>query len=271
MGGLTPFMPSSSGTSLDEWVRSAIEAAVAGGHEALARFRSPDLATRTKADGSPVTDGDLAAEAAILRILRERHPTHAILTEESGELAGDLGHRWYIDPVDGTRSYCRGLAAWTTLVGLTLDGEPSVGVVYAPALDQLAVAWRGGGAWLNGRPIHASRRARLDEAVLSIGSLDLLPDLPWGERAFKLMGRAFACRGFSNAIGHIEVARGTVDAMIDPRGKPWDFAPIAILIREAGGRFTSLSGSDRFDAGDALVSNGPLHDEILAALSAGAP
>jgi histidinol-phosphatase len=170
--------------------------------------------------------------------------------------------------VDGTRSYCRGIAAWTTLVGLAVDGEPVVGAIYAPALDQLAVAWKGGGAWLNGRPVHVSGRSTIEEATLSIGSLDLLPGLPWGERAFRLMGRAFACRGFSDAIGHIEVARGAVDAMIDPRGKSWDFAPVAILIREAGGRFSSLTGEAGFDRGSALVSNGPLHDEILKSLAA---
>jgi histidinol-phosphatase len=255
--------------SFEELSRTAIEAALAGGREALASFRDPGLQTKTKADGSPVTNGDMAAEAAALSVLRARHPGHSVLTEESGDLPGDPGHRWYLDPVDGTRSYCRGISAWATLVALAIDGEPVVGAIYAPALDQLAVAWKGGGAWLNGRPIHVSDRAKLEEATLSIGSLDLLPGLPWGERAFQLMGRAFACRGFSDAIGHIEVARGAVDAMIDPRGKPWDFAPVAILLREAGGSFSSLSGDARFDQGNALVSNALLHGEILKALDAG--
>ncbi len=252
---------------MEEFVRAAIDAALAGGREALARFRGPDLGTRAKEDGSPVTEGDLASEAAALKVLRGHYPEHAIVSEESGALPGDQGHRWYLDPVDGTRSYCRGIRAWATLVGLVVDEEPVVGVIHAPALDQLAVAWKGGGAWLNGTPIQVSERATLSEATLSIGSLDLLPGLPWGERAFQLMSRAFACRGFSDAIGHIEVARGSVDAMVDPRGKPWDFAPVAVLIREAGGRFTSLAGEDGFDRGDALVSNGRLHDEILAALA----
>ncbi len=254
--------------SFEDLSRTAIEAALAGGRAALARFRDPSLETKTKADGSPVTGGDMAAEAAALAVLRARHPGHSVTTEESGDLPGDPHHRWYLDPVDGTRSYCRGIAAWATLVGLAVDGEPVVGVVYAPALDQLAVAWKGGGAWLNGRPVHVSARAKIDEATLSIGSLDLLPGLPWGERAFHLMGRAFACRGFSDAIGHIEVARGAVDAMIDPRGKSWDFAPVAVLIREAGGRFSSLAGDARFDQGSALVSNGLLHEEILSSLAA---
>ncbi len=253
--------------SFEDLSRVAIEAALAGGREALSYFRDPALATRLKADGSPVTNGDLEAEQAALAVLRSRRPGDAVVTEESGDIAGDPRYRWYLDPVDGTRSYCRGIAAWSTLVGLAVDGEPAVGAIYAPALDQLAVAWKGGGAWLNGRPIHVSARARVAEATLSIGSLDLLPGLPWGERAFQLMGRAFACRGFSDAIGHIEVARGAVDAMIDPRGKPWDFAPVAVLIREAGGRFTSLGGDPSFTAGNALVSNGLLHDEILAALA----
>ena len=129
------------------------------------------------------------------------------------------------------------------------------------------MAWKGGGAWLNGRPIDVSSGEPSMKPTLLIGSLDLLPGLPWGERAFHLMGRAFACRGFSDAIGHIEVARGAVDAMIDPRGKSWDFAPVAILLREAGGRFSSLNGDARFDRGSALVSNGLLHDEILSSLA----
>lgn len=256
-------------TTPEELSRIAIETALAGGREALAHFRDPCLATRTKDDGSPVTEGDLAAEKAALAVLRKLRPDDLVLTEESGTLPGDPRRRWTLDPVDGTRSYCRGIAAWATLVACVESGEPVAGAIYAPALDQLAVAWKGGGAWLDGRPIHVSERARVEEATLSIGSLDLLPSLPWGERAFQLMGRAFACRGFSDAIGHIEVARGAVDAMIDPRGKPWDFAPVAILIREAGGRFTSLSGEPTFEGGNALVSNGRLHGEILAELEAG--
>ncbi len=181
--------------SHEELSRVAIEAALAGGREALARFRDPGLAAHTKADGSPVTEGDLAAEKAALAILKARRPDDLILSEESGELPGDPRRRWTLDPVDGTRSYCRGIASWATLVACIEDGEPVAGAIHAPALDQLAVAWKGGGAWLNGRPIHVSDRARIDEATLSIGSLDLLPSLPWGERAFQLMGRAFACRG----------------------------------------------------------------------------
>lgn len=254
--------------SLEPLVRTAIAAALAGGREALKTFRDPTLKAEIKPDGSPVTVGDRASEAAILSVLRRERPADAIVTEESGEYTGDLGHRWYVDPVDGTRSYMRGVGSWATLVALTLQGEPAVGVIYAPALNQLAVAWTGGGAWLDGRPIGVSLRGRIEEATVSIGSLDLLPRSAWGERAFQLMGRCFACRGFSDAIGHIEVARGHIDAVIDPRGKSWDFAPVAVLIREAGGMFTSLGGLPGFEEGDALVSNGRVHGPLLAALDA---
>ena len=161
----------------------------------------------------------------------------------------------------------RGVASWATLVGLVIDGEPAVGAIYAPAIDQLAVAWKNGGAWLNGRPIHVSVRERLEEATISIGSLDLLPKVPWGERAFALMGKVYACRGFADAVGHIEVARGHIDAMIDPRGKSWDFAPVAILTREAGGTFSSLTGKPGIAEGSALVSNGKIHQAILKELA----
>jgi histidinol-phosphatase len=256
-----------SDSRLEPLVRTAVAAALAGGRQALQRFRDPTLATETKADSTPVTEGDRASEAAIFKVLRERHPGHSVVGEESGKLPGDAALCWYVDPIDGTRSYCRGLAAWATLVGLAIDGIPAVGVIFAPALDQLAVAWRGGGAWLNGQPIQVSRRPALKDALISIGSLDLLPAMPWGERAYGLMGKVFACRGYSDAICHIEVARGHLEAMIDPRGASWDFAAVAVLIREAGGRFTSLSGSDAFDAGDALVSNGPVHQILLDELA----
>jgi len=248
--------------------RIAIEAALAGGQAALKTFRDPSLTSELKADGSPVTNGDRASEAAILAVLRKQRPADAIVTEESGSYAGDQAHRWYVDPVDGTRSYLRGVGSWATLVALAVDTEPTVGVIYAPALDELAVAWKGGGAWLNGRPIGVSVRRTVEESTLSIGSLDLLPRSAWGERAFRLMGRCFACRGFSDAIGHIEVARGHIEAMIDPRGKSWDFAPVAVLIREAGGMFSSLGGEPGFEEGDALVSNGRVHQAILEALEA---
>jgi histidinol-phosphatase len=256
-----------SDSRLEPLVRSAIEAALAGGRQALRRFRDPSLATETKPDSTPVTEGDRASEAAIFKVLRERHPGHAVVGEESGKLSGDPSLTWYVDPVDGTRSYCRGLDSWATLVGLAIEGVPSVGVIYAPALDQLAVAWRGGGAWLNGEPIQVSKRAALKDALISIGSLDLVPGMPWGERAYRLMGKVFACRGYSDAICHIEVARGNLEAMIDPRGESWDFAAVAVLIREAGGRFTSLSGSDAFDGGNALVSNGLVHQAVLDELA----
>lgn len=249
-------------------VRTAIDAALAGGQAALRTFRDPKLQAETKPDGSPVTSGDRASEAAILEVLRRERPADAIVTEESGDYAGDMAHRWFVDPVDGTRSYVRGIGSWATLVALTIDEQPSVGVIFAPALGQLAVAWTGGGAWLNGRPISVSLRRTIEEATLSIGSLDLLPKTHWGERAYHLMGRCFACRGFSDAIGHIEVASGHIEAMIDPRGKSWDFAPVAVLIREAGGMFTSLAGTPGFEEGDALVSNGRVHQAILEALDA---
>jgi histidinol-phosphatase len=249
-------------------VRVAIEATLAGGREALQRFRDPDLTSRAKADGSPVSEGDHASEAAIVKYLQRARPKDSILTEETGQYAGDAGYAWFVDPVDGTRSFVRGIASWATLVGLLIDGEPSVGAIYAPALEQLAVAWKGGGAWLNGRPIRVSVRSRLEEATISIGSLDLLPKVPWGERAFQLMGRVYACRGFADAIGHIEVARGHIDAMIDPRGKSWDFAPVAVLIREAGGTFSSLIGKPGINEGDAVVSNGKIHQALLDTIGA---
>jgi histidinol-phosphatase len=253
--------------TLHPLVRVAIEAALAGGQAALRHFRHPDLSSQAKADGSPVSEGDRASEAAILSCLKAARPKDSILTEETGQYPGDAGHAWFVDPVDGTRSFVRGVASWSTLVGLVIDGEPAVGAIYAPALDQLAVAWKGGGAWLNGRPIGVSVRDRLEEATISIGSLDLLPKVPWGERAFQLMGKVFACRGFSDAVGHIEVARGHIDAMIDPRGKIWDFAPVAVLIREAGGEFTSLSGKPGIGEGSALVSNGRIHRALLRELA----
>ena len=251
---------------LAPYVRAAIEAATAGGARAMRHFDDPELVVETKSDSTPVTRADRESEAAVLSTLARAFPSHKIVSEESGLKDGDAAFTWYVDPVDGTRAFTRGLPGWATLVALVHEGRPSVGVVYGPACDTLAVAWRGGGAWVNGRPARVSRTAELSKATVAFGSLDLLSSTRWKERALPLMARCFSARGISDAFAHVLVAQGKLDAMVEPRVNAWDVAPLGILVEEAGGRATDLAGAPRLDGGDWLSSNGALHDELLGAL-----
>jgi histidinol-phosphatase len=164
-----------------------------------------------------------------------------------------------IDPIDGTRNYARGIPVWATLVALERDGEPSVGVVSAPALGRRWWAERGGGAFANGDRLHVSGIAAVEEAVLSFAVEQTVPDLA---------RRAWHPRGLGDFWAHMLVAEGAVDGAIDAVGvSEWDLAAVRVIVEEAGGRFSDFAGRPRIDSGTAITSNGLLHDTLLAAVS----
>lgn len=235
---------------------------------ALEHF-GPGLVAETKADGTPVTAADRAIEEALRARIESEFPGDAILGEEQGG-AGEGGRRWIIDPIDGTKNYARGIPAFATLVALEVDGVREVGVVSAPALRARWWATRGGGAYRDGRAIRVSRTARLADAQVCSGDA-----IRYAEAAGRLDGFLDLCRrsarhrGFGDFWGHMLVAEGAVDVMVEfPGVSVWDMAAVSVIVAEAGGRFSSLDGEDRIDAGDALATNGLLHDEVLALLRA---
>jgi len=222
-----------------------------------------------KADQTPVTQADREAEAAIVERLRAAFPDVGILGEEFGA-QGAQGHRWIIDPIDGTKNFIRGIPYWATLIALEEDGEITVGVVHAPATGDLLWARRGAGAFANGRPLRVSAIDRLAEATLLHSSLTYLRRLEparYWDGFLRLVDATGRQRGFGDYFGYTFVLRGQAELMLEADLKPWDLAPFKVLFEEAGGRFSDFEGRPTIYSGTALASNGRLHDEALALLN----
>lgn len=236
----------------------------------MARFRSRDLAVDAKHDGTPVSDADRAAERAIRDRIEQARPADAILGEEFGSQA--VGHptRWWIlDPLDGTKNYIRGVPVWASLIAMEEEGVPAVGVVSAPALGRRWWAARGEGAFADGAPIRVSGAADLAEAHLSYDNFVGFEKKGLGAAALALERRCGRTRGFGDFWSHVLVAEGAVDVALEPEVAHWDVAAIQVIVEEAGGRFTDVSGHRRPDGGSALSTNGRLHPEVLRILAAG--
>jgi len=203
--------------------------------EILPRFRQ--VAVETKTDGSPVTEADRAAERAIRALLREATPGIPILGEEYGaEGASERGGPlWVVDPIDGTIGFSRGIPLFGTLLALTVDGEPVLGLIDCTALGERTVGWAGGGVRRNGQPVRASHATDLRRAIVSHGDVFCF-DRAGQRAAFERMAREIPCfRSYTDAFGHALVIAGAADAMVDLDLNPWDMAATRVLVREAGG------------------------------------
>lgn len=231
---------------------------------AISFFRG-SFEVRTKVDRTPVTEADVAIENAIRTAVRERFPTDGVLGEEGGS-EGDSSRRWIVDPIDGTKNFADGIQIWSTLIALAVDEVPVVGVVAFPALGERYAAVRGGGAKLNGEPIQVSRADRVSRSfIVFAGMADWLdgPDAPGVQ---EIVREARRNRGFGDAWGHMLVARGSADVMLERELATWDWAAVQVVVEEAGGRMTQLDGSPLAHGRSVLTTNGSLHDEILARL-----
>lgn len=237
----------------------------------LDRFEASDLDVSSKPDMTPVSDADLATEKALREKIASARPADAILGEEFGGEVEFSGRQWVIDPIDGTKNFVRGVPVWATLIALLDNGKPVAGVVSAPALARRWWASEGSGAWrtFNGsspRKLSVSQVSKLDDASLSFSSLS-----GWAERDLRdnfvsLTDDMWRLRGFGDFFSYCLVAEGAVDAAAEPEVSLWDLAPLSILVTEAGGKFTSLDGVDGPHGGDAVATNGILHEEILGRL-----
>lgn len=220
----------------------------------------PSVEVVTKADGSPVTAADRAAEQLIRSELGERYPQDAIVGEEHGYSAGASGRTWFIDPIDGTQSFIRGVPLFATLLALEDAHGVAVGVIDLPALGETVMAGRGLGCFLNGERIAVGDRRELAGSVLCTSGYDLIPE----DAANRLHSSPLILRGWGDAYGYALVAGGRIEAMLDPVVNPWDVAPMAVIIPEAGGTFTDCTGGADFRSGSGLATNGALHDRILS-------
>jgi len=256
---------------LEAWL--ALAQAACDEADALARaaFRR-DLRITTKPDRTFVTETDTAIERAIRTRIAAAHPDHGLVGEEYGIEAGDAATRWYIDPIDGTHNFIRGVPLFGTLLAVEREGELQAAVLSAPALRERWWARRGGGAWARGadddapRRIHVSGVASLADAQLLYGSGH---DIEASGRApgfHALLGEVWRERGFGDFWGYALLAEGAAEAMVEVDLWPWDAAAPTVLIEEAGGRVTDLGGRRAIDSKTFLATNGLLHDEILKRL-----
>jgi histidinol-phosphatase len=238
--------------------------------QTMQRFRARDLRVDTKPDATPVTDADRATEEAIRRTLARARPRDAVLGEEMGA-EGWGSRRWVVDPIDGTKNYVRGVPVWATLLALMVDDDVVAGVVSAPALGRRWWAARGTGAW-TGKSLASASRCRvsevatLDRASLSYSSL-------WGwEEAGKLdafldlMRACWRTRAYGDFWSYMLLADGAVDIACEPDLALHDMAALTVVVEEAGGRFTDLTGKPGPLGGNALATNGRIHDDVLALL-----
>jgi histidinol-phosphatase len=254
-------------TTLRDWLAFAQEACDVADVMAMAHFRR-DLDLERKPDRSFVTIADQGIEREIRGRIEARYPGHGLVGEEYGTVDGDAPTRWYIDPIDGTHNYIRGVPLFGTLLAVEHEGEIQVGVISAPAMRQRWFAWRGGGSWhrdIDGavRRIRVSRVAAIDDAQILYGSRreNVASGVMPGFDA--LIEAAWRARGFGDFWGYTLLAEGCAEAMLETLMKPWDLAAPQIVIEEAGGRVTDAFGERRIDATSFVATNGVLHDEVL--------
>ena len=223
---------------LERVAATAQEAAQLARAEIVPRYRC--VAVETKGDGTPITEADRAAEQAIRRHLSQAFPQFGILGEEYGS-EGDLeGPQWIVDPIDGTIAFSRGIPLFSTLIALAIDGEPVMGLIDLPTLNERYVGWKGGGCWRNGERTQVSTESDLKRAIISHGdpySFDNFGERPAYERMTQEIPML---RGYTDAFGHSLVLGGGVGAMIDLDLHFWDVAATQILVPEAGGRCVNL-------------------------------
>jgi histidinol-phosphatase len=242
----------------------ALAASEAAGKAAMRWFRA-DPPTGTKADGTLVTEADRDAERVLRSVIRTAFPDHGILGEEEGEVRGTAPYRWVLDPVDGTKSFVHGVPLWGTLVAVEHEGVPVVGVCRMPALGETVAAAKGLGCEFNGRPCRVSDVRELSKALLVLTSPRAARRRT--PRYLALEDQVAFVRGWSDCYAYCLVATGRADVALDPAMNPWDCGPFATILEEAGGRFTDWRGAATIHGGDALASNGHLHQAALDVLT----
>jgi histidinol-phosphatase len=236
------------------------------------RFGALDLRVDDKPDLTPVSDADLAVERALRARLADERAADAVLGEEFGGETVPDGRQWVIDPIDGTKNFVRGVPVWASLVALLDDGVPVVGVVSAPALGRRWWAAAGLGAHrrvgdADSQQLTVSSVGALASASLSISSLSGWRELGIREQLLDLTDTVWRTRGYGDFFSYCLVAEGTVDIAAEPEVSLWDLAPLDVIVREAGGRFTALDGAPGPHGGSAVATNGLLHDAVLTRLT----
>ena len=248
------------------WVDAALGWCDAADEIALRHFRANPVTTR-KPDRTFVTEADTAVERLIRERIADAFPDHGVVGEELGVDASGASVRWFVDPIDGTHNYLRGVPIFATLLGVERDGELQAGVMSAPALGGRWYAWRGGGAWAvelgtAPRALRVSGVTDLAEAAISTASHAELDGSGLAPGLHRLLEAVWRDRGYGDFWAYALVAGGAIDAMLELDLSIWDAAAPAVIVEEAGGRITDFGGRRIFDSGTTLATNGVLHERV---------
>jgi histidinol-phosphatase len=241
----------------------AVDLVRTAGEMTLRWFRSPDLAVDSKADGTPVTAADRAAERLVRERIAGRFPDDGVLGEEEPEVRGRSGRRWIVDPIDGTKAFTRGVPLYSTLLALHDGDGAALGVIGLPALGQVVYAGRGLGCWSDGRPARVSDTTTLDGAYVTTSGYNHWPD----QALLAVKHAGCQLRTWGDGYGYALVATGRADAMVDPEVELYDVAAMPVILNEAGGRFTTVDGREDADGGSGVATNGRVHDQLLQLLA----
>ena len=250
----------------DTLLEAVAEVARLTGHVALRHYRT-GLDVETKRDGSPVTVADRAAEQAARAWISTRFPNDSILGEEFGSAGDEAAQRWIIDPIDGTKTFVRGVPLWGTLIAVARGEEVLAGAIYCPAVDELVVASVGEGCWWNGARARVSDCADLTRATLLVTD-DRFPTRPdRGEKWTALASEASVVRTWGDCYGYLLVATGRAELMVDNLMSPWDAAALIPVIREAGGEYSDWAGQVTAFGDGAMATNAALAGSVRKRLA----
>ncbi len=246
----------------------AVEIAREAGELILRHYQHPDLSIEMKADATPVTVADREAERLIRERIEEEFPHDGLLGEEFGDQPGHSGFQWIIDPIDGTKSFMHGVPLFGTLIGVVKDGRAEIGVCRMPALNEVVYAASGCGCWwqqndAEPRAAHVTETARLSSALLcytSAGYFEQAGEMSVFEALRKACRRS---RGWGDCYGHLLVATGRADLIVEAALQPWDAAGLVAILREAGGHFVDWEGRESFTSGGGISINDALLPEVL--------
>jgi len=255
---------------LRDYLDFAIETAWQAGKLTLGYYQQHEIQAELKPDESPVTIADRLAEEMIREQISRKYPDHAIVGEEYG--AGetdDATHRWFIDPIDGTRSFVRGIPLYAVLLGLEINGRCEVGVAYYPVLKEMLAAATGEGCRWNGRAARVSQAATLKQGILTHANAAAFHSLERGPAFHRLQHAAGYCAGWADAYAYLLVATGRAEVALDPIMSPWDCAPFPPILREAGGYFGDWSGKETIYAKEAMATTQALLPEVLGLIREG--
>ncbi len=247
---------------LNQLLDFAVDIALGAGEITRRHYQGSFVAER-KADNSFVTIADREAETYLRTRIAAAFPDDSILGEEEGEESGSSKRRWILDPIDGTYSFVHGVPLYGVLIGLELEDEPILGVVNLPALGELVYAARGLGCFWNGEPAHVSATRSLDQALLLSTDFGVCEQYGFGPAAEALQRQVHARRTWGDAYGHVLVATGRADIMLDPVMNIWDCAPLLPILEEAEGTFTDWNGTRTIRGGNAISTNGLLFDRVM--------